>query len=405
MKVMRYCITATVVISTLFALCGGSVASAADASGFDPGRIIDDEVFYNKDDMGGVGEIQAFLNAHTPSCDTWGVRPSGYGNLTNAQYAQQVKGWPGPPYVCLNNYHENPTTGETSYEKGGGGFSGGQSAAQIIYDAAQKYNINPKVLLVMLRKESLNLFSDAWPLKMQYKYAMGYACPDSGPGYTANCDNSKAGFYKQMHYAAWQLREYYNRMGSYNYAPGRWNTIQYSPDPACGTKRVYIQNYATASLYIYTPYTPNDAALRAYPGTAHCGAYGNRNFWFMFREWFGTTQGRSTATQLQMTSSDDQGQRFVGDPIRLSYTVTNNSRSNFTYKAIGIAGRDPDDNNIDPIWLNNFTLRAGESKTISAVVIPKKEGAYKFFISSWLQGDVGWRACQLNNTENTCFNP
>ena len=127
-----------VFIIAIAVLLGGSSASAADASGFDPGRIIDDEVFYNKDDMGGVGEIQAFLNAHVPSCDTWGTQPSGHRGLTNAQYAQQVKGWHGPPYVCLNNYHENPNTGETSYERGGGYFAGGQSAAQILYNAAQK---------------------------------------------------------------------------------------------------------------------------------------------------------------------------------------------------------------------------------------------------------------------------
>ncbi len=283
-------------LALIASIAGGGVLvtnsaaiAAPNPSAFDPGRIIDDAVFYDPGGMGGVSDIQRFLDAHVPACDTWGTRASGYGNLTNAQYAQQIQRWPGPPYVCLDNYHENPTTGETSFEKGGGAFAGGQSAAQIIYNAAQDYRINPKVLLVLLRKESLNLFSDSWPLKSQYKYAMGYACPDSGPGYSANCDSSKAGFLKQVRLAAWQLREYYNKMGSYNFAPGRWNTIQYSPDPNCGTKNVYIQNYATASLYIYTPYVPNDAALRAYPGTAHCGAYGNRNFWYFWQEWFGST--------------------------------------------------------------------------------------------------------------------
>lgn len=266
-----------------------SSASAINPAAFDPGRIIDDALFYDPGGMGGVSDIQNFLNAHVPSCDTWGTRASGYGNLTNAQYAQQIKGWPGPPYVCLNNYYENPTTGETSFEKGGGAFNGGQSAAHIIYNAAQDYKINPKVLVVFLRKESLNLFSDSWPMKSQYKYAMGYACPDSGPNYSANCDTSKAGFLKQVRFAAWQLRQYYNNMGTYNYAPGRWNTILYNPNPSCGTKDVYIQNYATASLYIYTPYVPNNAALNAYPGEANCGAYGNRNFWFFWQEWFGST--------------------------------------------------------------------------------------------------------------------
>lgn len=303
-----------IVISAFFGslFVAGSSAYAADASGFDPGRIIDDSIFYDPDSMGGPSNIQDFLNAHVPTCDTSGSQPSGYGNLTNAQYAQQIKGWAGPPYVCLNNYYENPTTGETSFEKGGGAFSGGVSAAQIIYDAAQTYDINPKVLLVMLRKESLNLFSDSWPMKSQYKYAMGYACPDSGPGYSANCDAGKAGFYKQMTYAAWQLRYYYDHMGSYNYAPGQWNTIQYSTNPSCGTKQVYIQNYATASLYIYTPYTPNDAALNAYPGEASCGSYGNRNFWFFWQEWFGSTLTNSSFVR----SANDATVYLVGDKIK-----------------------------------------------------------------------------------------
>lgn len=234
--------------------------------------------------------VQEFINNHTPSnCDTMGTQPSGYGSLTNAQYAQQIMGWHGPPYVCLQNYHENPLNGQTSFENGGGSFAGGVSAAKIIWDAAQDYSINPQVLLVTLRKESLNLFGDSWPLKSQYKYAMGYACPDSGPNYSASCDDQKAGFYNQVRLAAWQLRHYYNNMGTYNYAPGRVNTIQYNPNPSCGTKDVFIENYATASLYIYTPYTPNDAAIANYPGEAPCGAYGNRNFWFMFNEWFGST--------------------------------------------------------------------------------------------------------------------
>ncbi len=292
-------------------------SSAINAADFEAGRIIDDALFYDKGGMSSIAEVQNFLNAHVPACDTWGTGRSGYGNLTNAQYAQQVMGWSGPPYTCLNNYYEDPNTGATSFENGGGAFSGGVSAAQIIYDASQQYSINPKVLLVMLRKESLNLFSDSWPLKSQYKYAMGYACPDSGPNYSANCQDSKAGFYKQVNYAAWQLRYYYDHMGTYNFAPGRWNTIQYSTNPACGTKDVYIQNYATASLYIYTPYTPNDAALNAYPGTANCGAYGNRNFWYFWQEWFGTTKIDGNF----LRSPDNATVYLVGDGIK--YPISN----------------------------------------------------------------------------------
>lgn len=270
----------------LFAYFNKDRAAAISATDFKAGRIIDDAVFYNKDTMN-VQQIQAFLDRLIPNCDVWGTGQSEYGGGTRAQYAAS-RGWPGPPYSCLNKYYENPNTGETSYEKGGGAFSGGLSAAQIIYNTAQKYGINPQVLLVLLKKESAGpLTADSWPLKSQYKYAMGYACPDSGPGNSANCDSSKAGFYKQMDLAGWQLKYYKDHPNDYRYKIG-WNDIQYSPDPTCGTKHVYIENMATLSLYIYTPYTPNAASLANYPGTASCGAYGNRNFFMFFAEWFGS---------------------------------------------------------------------------------------------------------------------
>ncbi len=260
---------------------------ALSATEFNPGKIIDDEVFYNKNSMN-TQQIQDFLNQLLPSCDTWGTGRSEYGGGTRAQYAAS-QGWSGPPYVCLKNYHENPQTNETSYERGGGAFAGGLSAAQIIYNAAQQYGINPQVLLVLLKKESAGpLTADSWPLKSQYRYSMGYGCPDSGPGYSANCDGQKSGFYKQVNYAAWQLKYYKDHPNDYRYRIGS-NQIQYAPDPACGVKSVNIQNIATLSLYIYTPYVPNDAALRNYPGTAPCGAYGNRNFYMFFKEWFGST--------------------------------------------------------------------------------------------------------------------
>ncbi len=304
-------------LATFAQLFNGTQAQAVSAAGFNPGRIIDDAIFYDPAGMRSISEVQTFLDSHVPNCDTWGTGPSGTKGLNRAQYAQQVMGWPAPPYVCLDNYYENPNTGETSFEKGGGAFPGGLSAAQIIYDAAQQYKINPKVLLIMLRKESLNLFSDSWPMKSQYKYAMGYACPDSGPNYSAACVDSKAGFYKQVTLAAWQLRYYYTNMGSYNFTPGRVNTIQYSTNPACGTKNVYIENYATASLYIYTPYTPNDAALNAYPGTANCGAYGNRNFWFYWQEWFGSTLTNGNFVR----TVDNATVYLIGDKVK--YPVNN----------------------------------------------------------------------------------
>lgn len=311
MKIFKF-ILAAVAISALLQ------SHYVGASEFNPGRIIDDEIFYDAGAMRSASEVQRFIEQHTPPCDTWGTGRSGYGNLTRAQYATQVRGWHGPPYACLQNYHENPRTGENSFSRGGGSFPGGVSAGQIIWDAAQKYQINPQVLLVLLRKESAGpLFADAWPLRSQYTYAMGYGCPDSGPNFSANCQANQAGFYKQVEMAAWQLRKYRNEIKSYNYQPGRVNRILYNPNPACGARDVYIENYATASLYIYTPYVPNDAALAAYPGEAHCGAYGNRNFFYMFKEWFGSTSVNSSL----LRSYNNATVYLVGDNVK--YPIPN----------------------------------------------------------------------------------
>jgi uncharacterized protein with LGFP repeats len=50
---------------------------------------------------------------------------------------------------------------------------------------------------------------------------------------------------------------------------------------------VKIQNLATHALYIYTPYTPNDAALANLTGIGDsCSSYGNSNFWEYYTSWF-----------------------------------------------------------------------------------------------------------------------
>ena len=66
-----------------------------------------------------------------------------------------------------------------------------------------------------------------------------------------------------------------------------WNVVQ----RGCGAGDVYIESKATAALYTYTPYQPNQAALANMYGLGdHCSAYGNRNFWRVWNDWFGSTQ-------------------------------------------------------------------------------------------------------------------
>jgi hypothetical protein len=75
-----------------------------------------------------------------------------------------------------------------------------------------------------------------------------------------------------------------------NYPLGN-NYIQYNPNAACGGSVVNIRSLATSALYRYTPYQPNAGALAAGYGTASCGAYGNRNFYLYFEDWFGGVTG------------------------------------------------------------------------------------------------------------------
>ncbi|HSX29856.1 MAG TPA: hypothetical protein VLE73_04840 [Candidatus Saccharimonadales bacterium] len=244
------------------------------------GRIIDDSVFYNSSSMT-ADQIQQFLNAKVPTCDNGGTQP--YNGSTRRTYSES-KGVTFP-LTCLKDYYENTTTHANNLS-GQPVPAGAKSAAQIIWDVSQTYGINPQVLIVLLQKEQ-SLITDDWPWPVQYQKATGYACPD-----TADCDSKYYGFYNQVDSAAWQFRKYAQTPNSFNYAAGAINNIRYNPNAACGQSAVYIDNQATASLYNYTPYQPNASALANLYGTGDsCGAYGNRNFWRMFSDWFGSTFG------------------------------------------------------------------------------------------------------------------
>lgn len=259
-------------------------AMALNGSDFKAGRIIDDEIFNNANSMS-VAQIQNFLNAKNPSCDSWGT--GSYAGTTRRAYSES-KGIKFP-LVCLRDYYENPTTHENNLTKTSGQAapipSGGKSAAQLLYDVGQQFSINPQVLLVLLQKEQA-LVQDDWPWPIQYQSATGFGCPD-----TAECDAQYNGFYNQIYNAARQFRRYAQYPNSYSHVAGINNAVRYNPTASCGSSTVYIENQSTASLYNYTPYQPNAAALANLYGSGDdCSAYGNRNFWRYFTEWFGSTR-------------------------------------------------------------------------------------------------------------------
>lgn len=233
-------------------------ASAANAADWNPGNIIDDALFYDGSALS-ASDIQAFLQKQVPNCRSG--------------------------YTCLKDYRQN--TDDRPADKYCNGYAGAanESAATIIAKVGLSCGISQKAMLVLLEKEQ-RLVSSTWPEDFQYKAATGQGCPDTAP-----CDASTAGFFYQVYYAARQFEIYRLNPTWWGYQAGRWNNILYNPTTSCGTQRVYIDNAATAGLYIYTPYVPNAAALRNLYGTGDsCSAYGNRNFWRIYTDWFGSTQ-------------------------------------------------------------------------------------------------------------------
>ena len=259
MIVLAYCILQTL----------QSTTSAASASGFNPGNIISDQVMGNYNSMS-INEIQSFLTEKGNCNNTNYIL---YQQLTK-QYPKITWHFENGHFVCLSE--ERFGDGQT--------IGSGQTAAEIIYQAAQDYTINPQVIIVWLEKEQC-LITDSYPNSYNYRAATGYGCPD-----TAACDTKYYGFKNQVRNAAAMFRSVLDG-GWSNYPAGRTNYVQYHPNRNCGGTNIYIENRATSALYRYTPYQPNSAALSAGYGTGDtCSSYGNRNFYMYFTDWFGSTQ-------------------------------------------------------------------------------------------------------------------
>jgi len=255
-------------------------AQAVSAEEWDPGFIVSDTVFYDGSAMT-VKEVSTFLKQKM--AEAGGCQPN----------HPATPDQPQPPYTCLESYTQDvptmPANEHCSTLKGGKAFS----AAKIIALVGKACSINPKALLVLLQKEQ-SLVTDRWPWPRQYEKATGFACPDTAP-----CDAKYSGFFYQVYYAAKKFQRYKEWQinwpvdaGDYIFRAGVESMIQYNPNPGCGASPVTPRNYATASLYLYTPYQPNASALANMYGSGDgCGAYGNRNFWRLWWDWFGDPRG------------------------------------------------------------------------------------------------------------------
>jgi len=288
-------VTATTVIVSFDADQSEEAAFAADLSQFKAGHIISDAKFYDGFSMS-ASEVQAFLNRMVPNCTINNGQPerragAPYYSRSGALYSYVAS-------TCLKDFRQ--ATPNMAAQPGlCAAYQGGssQSAAEIIAKVGEACNISQKVLLVLLEKEQ-SLVRDTWPLIRQYDSATGFDCYDNGQP----CLGGFSGFFYQVWAAARQFQRY--GTGSFTWYPvGQVSNILYQANnPGCGTRAVLIENRATAALYYYTPYTPNQAALNAGYGIGDaCSAYGNRNFYQLYVDWFGSTQGNPDPKALRST--------------------------------------------------------------------------------------------------------
>jgi len=241
-------------------------AEALNGSMFDPGLIISDSVFYDFGTMT-VDDIQRFLDGRLSACRAAADRPG-----------------------CLKDYRlSHPAVEASPGRCSAMPAQNNISAAQLIHDVARACGINPRVLLVKLQKEQ-GLITSSDPSPRAYDFALGMDCPDTPSG----CSAASAGFFWQLYKGAGQLNYYSNPAGPFTWLKvGSTVSILYQAGrPECGRKQFVLQNKATAALYYYTPYVPNQAALDNLYGLGdRCSAYGNRNFWRFFSDWFGSPIG------------------------------------------------------------------------------------------------------------------
>ncbi|TFD61354.1 hypothetical protein E3T39_04610 [Cryobacterium suzukii] len=257
-------------------------AEALSGSDFNPGNIISDQNFFTTDAMS-QNEIQAFLNAQVGTCSNT---------------------------LCLNVYSMNTATTTLAFGTCATYVGeANESAARIIYKVQQACSVSAKILLVTLQKEQ-GLVTSKGPTEAILRKALGQGCPDG-----SSCDPAFYGFFLQVYSAARQFAWYGNPAGSHtSIKVGQTNAVRFHPNTACGSSNVVIQNRATAALYYYTPYQPNQAALANLGGTGDaCSSYGNRNFWIQYSDWFGSpTAGKSPVGNVELISGRIGGVQVAG---------------------------------------------------------------------------------------------
>jgi len=160
------------------------------------------------------------------------------------------------------------------------------TAAQIIYQSARDFQLNPQFLLALIQKEQ-SLIEDSSPQPEQFDWATGYAVCDSCNTNDPGLQKFK-GFYNQVYNAAKRIRTVYLAelanagVTSSGFGPGLSKLVD--------GQLVTPANLATAVAYTYTPHLHGNMLFKqiwrrffaqVYPDGALLRAEGSQDIWLI----------------------------------------------------------------------------------------------------------------------------
>lgn len=236
------------------------IASGAHAATFNPEKIISDDNMRDYNSMS-EKEIQRFLETQSGSLAT----------LVTSDYDKVIT-----LSKTKSNVNDTPDEGEPK-----------KPASRIIWEACQKWKINPKVMLAMLQKEQSLITTPPKPGSTTLARAVGAGCPGRlvDPKNNPVATNRYPGFGNQIWHGARLLDGYgEGKNGStiplYYDGIVRWD-IYRKPKV-----RLEMQNLATYKLYVYNP---SIGAKAPYGDLSTQKTTGNANFWKIYNRYFGST--------------------------------------------------------------------------------------------------------------------
>jgi hypothetical protein len=313
-----------ILVAVVLALSG--LMGVGSALAAPPNRVLSNEVLRNHDSMS-VAQIQAYLNKQ-----------------------------PGPLKKLVTADHDEttptPTPGNPNVNKTPDADSKKLPASQLIWDACQQWEINPKVMLAMLQKEQ-SLLTRTSVTSTTLARAIGAGCPNS-------TTNKYPGFGNQMWYGAKLLDGYGEGKNGSKIAlfyPGivYWDIYRH-PNVA-----VRPWSLATYKLYVYNP-----------------SISGNTSFWNIYTSRFGNpiwpAVTRYTTTRLYGPSSAK-----AKKTLRLTGKVSYSASGYVTISKSRLVGRK---------W-----------KSAGTVKVPVVRGSYRYSFRPAWRGS--WRiTARYSGSEN-----